>query len=290
MNKRKVDIAVISDVHLGTYGCHAEELNRYLKSIDPEILVLNGDIIDGWQFKKYYFPDAHLKVVRRIMKLMMTGTQVYYLTGNHDEILRKFSDMEIGNFHLRDKLLLDIDGKKVWFFHGDIFDVTMRYSKFIAKMGATGYDLLIILNNIVNRLSIWMGKGKISLSKRIKDKVKSAVKFISDFEITATDLAIENKYDFVICGHIHRPNIQRYANEYGSVTYMNSGDWIENLTSLEYHKGEWSILRYKEEEYFDADTRYPDPPESIEIDIRETVLKEFLFNPNGNTIRNTGNW
>jgi UDP-2,3-diacylglucosamine pyrophosphatase LpxH len=277
MQKRKIDVAVLSDIHLGTYGCHAREVNRYLKSIDPEILILNGDIIDAWQFKKYYFPEDHIKVVRRILKMMMSGTEIYYLTGNHDEVLRKFSDASFGNFHLKDRLLLEIDGKKIWFFHGDIFDVTMRYSKFIAKLGATGYDMLILINRFVNFISIGLGRGKMSLSKRIKDKVKRAVSFISDFELTATELAIENKYDAVVCGHIHRPNIQRYSNEHGSVTYMNSGDWIENLTALEYKKGEWTLFQYREEEFKNVDEFFPDLPDTVEMNIHESVLKQVLF-------------
>jgi UDP-2,3-diacylglucosamine pyrophosphatase LpxH len=277
MQKRKLDVAVLSDIHLGTYGCHAREVNRYLKSIDPKILILNGDIIDAWQFKKYYFPDDHIKVVRRILKMMMSGTEIYYLTGNHDEVLRKFSDASFGNFHLKDRLLLEIDGQKIWFFHGDVFDVTMRYSKFIAKLGATGYDLLIMVNRCVNFVSTSLGRGKMSLSKRIKDKVKSAVTFISDFELTATELAIENKYDAVVCGHIHRPNIKRYANEFGSVAYMNSGDWIENLTALEYKKGEWTLFHYREEEFTHIDEYFPEPPETVEMNFHESVLKQVLF-------------
>ena len=278
MQKRHIDVVVISDVHLGTYGCHATELNKYLKTIKPSILILNGDIIDGWQFRKSYFPDEHMKVVRRIMKLMMQGTQIYYLTGNHDEVLRRFSDMEAGNFQLRDKLLLEIDGKKVWFFHGDVFDVTMRFSKVIAKLGGFGYDLLIRINSLVNFISQSMGRGKISLSKRIKDSVKSAIKFVSDFEITATDLAIENGYDYVVCGHIHRPNIQKFSTEKGSVVYMNSGDWIENLTALEYHDGEWSIFKYNSNDFLNIDELFPELPDTVEIDVKEVVTREFLFN------------
>lgn len=277
MQKRSVDVVVISDVHLGTYGCQAEELNRYLKSIEPSILVLNGDIFDAWQFKKYYFPEAHLKVVRRIMKMMMQGTRVYYLTGNHDEMLRRFSDLEMGNFHLLDKLVLELDGKKVWIFHGDIFDVTMRYSKLVAKLGGFGYDLLIMLNSLVNYISVKMGRGKISLSKRIKDSVKSAIKFISDFEITATDLAFENGYDYVVCGHIHRPAIKIHERGNHKVTYMNSGDWIENLTALEYSRGEWNLFQYNEADFTEIDALYPDLFNPNELLIKDEVIKSYLF-------------
>lgn len=280
MQKRNVDVVVLSDIHLGTYGCQASELNTYLKSINPSILVLNGDIIDGWQFKKYYFPEDHLKVVRRIMKMMMEGTEVYYLTGNHDEMLRRFTDIKAGNFHLLNKLLLDLDGKKVWIFHGDVFDITMRYSKFVAKMGGFGYDLLIMLNSLVNAVSVRMGKGKISLSKRIKDSVKRAVKFISDFEITATELAFEHGYDTVICGHIHRPAITEHTRNGKTVLYLNSGDWIENLTALEYHAGEWQLYHHHDSMYagisLDEESELDSMPE-FDLALRENVFKEFMF-------------
>src|SRR6202008_4196485 len=169
MAKREVYIVVISDVHLGTYGCHAKELLKYLKSIKPKMLILNGDIIDIWQFSKSYWPEAHMKVVRRILKFVTEGTPVYYLTGNHDEMLRKFADFNLGSFQLLNKIVLNVDGKKAWIFHGDVFDVTMQYSKWLAKLGAVGYDTLIYINSFINYISKKMGRGKISLSKKIKN-------------------------------------------------------------------------------------------------------------------------
>lgn len=277
--KRKVQLVVISDVHLGTYGCHAKELNRYLKSIEPETLVLNGDIIDIWQFSKYYWPDSHMKVVQRIFKLLATGTKVYYLTGNHDELVRKFGEFSLGNLEIDNKLKLDIDGKKAWIFHGDIFDVTMKHSRWLAKLGAVGYDTLILINGVVNFVSSKLGRGKISLSKKIKNSVKSAIKFIGDFEQTATDIAIENGYDYVICGHIHQPVIAQYSNDKGSVLYLNSGDWIENLTALEYHNKEWKLFTYAT----DYVAQQEDAEENEKLNIPEiAVLYE-------NIIRHTGN-
>jgi UDP-2,3-diacylglucosamine pyrophosphatase LpxH len=137
--------------------------------------------------------------------------------------------------------------KKVWIFHGDVFDVTMSHSKWLARMGAIGYDALILINAFVNWCLTRFGHEKISLSKRIKDKVKSAVKFINDFERTAADIAIENQYDYVVCGHIHKPEISQIKTEKGDVTYMNSGDWVENLTALEFDGKDWSIYRYAED-------------------------------------------
>ena len=248
MKKRKVEVVVISDVHLGTYGCQAKALNKYLKSIDPEVLVLNGDIIDIWQFQKRYWPDSHMKVVQRIFKLLSAETKVYYLTGNHDEMLRRFTDFKMGKLELLNKLVLNLDGKKAWIFHGDVFDVTMKHSRWLAKLGAIGYDTLIMINGLVNWFSVRMGRGKVSLSKKVKNSVKQAIKFISDFEQTAIDIAIENGYDYVLCGHIHQPVIREVKTEKGNTLYLNSGDWIENMTALEYNNKQWTLYQHKEDE------------------------------------------
>lgn len=244
MRKRDVDIVVISDVHLGTYGCHAKELLNYLKSINPKKVILNGDIIDIWQFKKSYWPEGHMKVIRRILKFVSEGTPVYYLTGNHDEMLRKFADFEMGSFKITNKLVLELGEEKTWIFHGDVFDVTMQYSKWLAKLGAVGYDTLILLNSFVNWWLTLLNKEKMSFSKKIKAKFKDAVKFINNFEQTAAELAIDKGYQYVICGHIHQPEIKTIKTENGSVTYLNSGDWVENLSALEYCEGAWSVYKY----------------------------------------------
>ena len=257
MKKRSVELVVISDVHLGTYGCHAKELLEYLNSIKPKVLILNGDIIDIWNFRKSYFPKSHLKVIKKLLSFSTKGTKVYYLTGNHDEMLRKFSDTHMGNFSLLDKIVLELDGKKAWFFHGDVFDSSVHSAKWIAKLGGIGYDYLILLNRFINWCLQKFGKEPYSLSKKIKGSVKKAVKFISDFEKTASDIAIDNNYDFVVCGHIHEPKIIRKSTSKGSTLYLNSGDWIENLTALEYNRKRWKLYEHKpiletneEEEYF----------------------------------------
>ncbi|MEQ9120855.1 UDP-2,3-diacylglucosamine diphosphatase [Fulvivirga sp.] len=246
-NRRPVDVVVISDVHLGTYGCQSEDLLRYLKSINPKKLILNGDIIDIWQFSKRYWPSSHMQIVKYITSVLSKKTEVTYITGNHDEMLRRFVGFELGTFKIENKVVLNLDGKKAWIFHGDVFDVTMQYSKWLAKLGAVGYDTLIVINTFVNFLLRAVGRGKISLSKRIKDSVKTAVKFIDDFENTAADIAIDNGYDYVVCGHIHQPQMRKVKTAKGEVTYLNSGDWIENLTALEYNHGHWKIYNYKED-------------------------------------------
>lgn len=244
--KRKVDLVILSDLHLGTYGCRAKELLQYLNSIQPKMLILNGDIIDIWQFKKSYFPKKHLNVLKKLIDFAVKGTEVIYILGNHDEMLRKFADLHLGKIKLTNKEIINLNGEKAWVFHGDVFDASVQHSKWIARLGGVGYDLLIRLNNLINWFLVKMGREKYSFSKKIKNSVKKAVKYISDFETTASDLAIEKGFDYVVCGHIHQPQIRKVENKKGSCIYLNSGDWIENLTALEYHNKKWTLFSYEE--------------------------------------------
>ena len=282
MAKRIVEVLVISDVHLGTYGCHATELLRYLKSIKPGMVILNGDIIDIWQFSKSYFPEVHLKVVRRIMKYITEGIPVYYLTGNHDEMLRKFADIDIGSFKLLNKLTLPLGEKKAWVFHGDIFDISMQHSKWLAKLGAAGYDFLILLNSFVNFLLGLAGREKMSFSKKVKSGFKNAVKFMNDFENTAASIAAEKGYQYVICGHIHQPVIREIKTEKGTVTYLNSGDWIENLTALEYNAGKWKIFSYNAADFAQSEGEHStEDNEDLNSKINILRLYENLVGSSG---------
>ncbi|MCC6280155.1 MAG: UDP-2,3-diacylglucosamine diphosphatase [Saprospiraceae bacterium] len=248
--KRALDIVILSDLHLGTYGCHAKELLNYLKSIQPRTLVLNGDIIDMWYFKKSYFPKDHFEVIRRLMKMAANGTKVYYLTGNHDDMLRKFGEMAFGMIQLRNKLVFQVEGKTHWVFHGDVFDASIHRARWLAKLGGEGYDLLIRINRSINSVRRLFGFGPVSFAAKVKKGVKGAVKYIGDFENTAIQLAAEKGYDYVVCGHIHRPQLRDVVAENGrTVTYMNSGDWVEHLTSLEFSQGKWSIYQYDEHDF-----------------------------------------
>ncbi|WP_191859648.1 UDP-2,3-diacylglucosamine diphosphatase [Hanstruepera ponticola] len=265
--KRKIEISVISDVHLGTYGCQAKQLLTYLNSINPKKLILNGDIIDIWQFSKRYFPKSHLKVIKKIIDMASEGVEVIYITGNHDDMLRKFSGTAIGNIKIDDKLVLNLDGKKAWFFHGDVFDASIQNARWLAKLGGYGYDMLILINRFINWCLECMGREKYSLSLRIKNSVKKAVKYISDFEEVASDLAIENGYDYVICGHIHQPKMLLKKNKMGETTYLNSGDWVENFTALEYQFKRWKIYNYNNDK---LSAFYADE------DIKEMEMKDLI--------------
>ncbi|MBL7813739.1 MAG: UDP-2,3-diacylglucosamine diphosphatase [Saprospiraceae bacterium] len=266
--KRKIDIAVISDVHLGTKGCHAQELLTYLKSIKPDMLILNGDIIDMWQFKKSYFPKEHSKMLNRLLKMSISGTKIYYITGNHDEALRQFSNLSLGDIHLRDSLSLMIGGKRHWFFHGDVFDTSVIRFPWLAKLGGRSYDFLVGMNKTVNFLLYSLGFEKIAFSKYIKMKVKKAVKFIHDFEQQAIQVAKNKAYDVVVCGHVHTPQLRTE----GGILYLNSGDWVENLTALECVAGKWHIYHYHE---------FASELEKIKDDLllTETEEEQFLQEP-----------
>jgi UDP-2,3-diacylglucosamine pyrophosphatase LpxH len=204
-------------------------------------------------------------VIKKIIDLASKGTEVVYILGNHDEFLRRFADTSFGNIELTNKKIMTLDGKKAWFFHGDVFDASVQHSKWIAKLGGIGYDFLIRLNVLTNWFLTKLGKEKYSFSKKIKNNVKNAIKFIGDFENAATELAIENEFDYVICGHIHQPQIREVKSKNGNCVYLNSGDWIENLTALEYHNKNWSIYTYNKYDF----------KEELDSEHQDVVLKNI---------------
>lgn len=274
MQLREVDIVVISDVHLGTYGCKAKELLTYFNSIKPKKIILNGDFIDVWQFNKWYFPKSHIKILKCILNFLNNDIPVYYLTGNHDDMLRTFADYKIGNFYLLNKLILNVDGKQTWFFHGDFLDNTTRHAKWLAKIGTVSYHTLIIMNWVANWILSRFGKFQISFSQRIKAVVKGAVKTVNQFEQSIVKIATEKKYSVVICGHSHKAEIKTIVNNEGSITYLNSGDWVESLTALEYHNGNWCIYKHNSEDYLQT-TKQEEIIVPDKLDLEDEYFKKF---------------
>lgn len=247
MQKRSVDVTVVSDIHLGTYACHAAEFLSYLKSISPRLLILNGDVIDGWQFSKHYFPPVHMAVIQEIFQLLSEGTRVIYVTGNHDEVLRRYSDLQLGNFQLTDKVVVEINGKMTWIFHGDVFDhANTGLAKWWGKLGSNGYAVMLAFNRFINWIMRMAGKEKISLSKRVMEHFNKRFVKIEEFENKIAELAIEKNYNSVICGHIHQPGKRVITTDKGSVNYLNSGDWVEHLTALEYYDNDWHLYKHSE--------------------------------------------
>lgn len=271
--KRLIEVLVISDIHLGTYGCQSKALLNYLKSVDPKIIILNGDIIDIWQFNKRYFPKSHMKIIKYFLNLIQDGKTIYYLTGNHDEMLRKFNGFELKNFKILNKKVINLNGHQAWFFHGDVFDLTMQYSKWLTRLGAIGYDALILINSALNFILSKLGRPRYSLSKKVKNSVKGAVKFINKFEETVVGIAFERKYKFVVCGHIHQPAIKKHSIKNKNIIYLNSGDWVENLTSLEYHNKKWTIYQHDNNHY--EEELVNDESDLSAKELFQGMLKEF---------------
>ncbi len=278
--KRNVDLVVISDVHLGTSGCQANELLKYLKSIRPRTVVLNGDIIDVWQFRKKFFPKTHLKVIKHLLGLASGKTNVYYITGNHDEIVRKVNGLKIGKLDIVNDLKLNLGDKDVWFFHGDIFDVVMQYSKWLARLGAIGYDSLIWLNTRINWFNRMLGLEPVSFSKKIKESVKGEVKYINSFEESAASIAAVKGFDTIVCGHIHHAEMRPMVVGGRPINYLNSGDWIENLTALEYHQGDWRIFNYRTDFQEEMANHHSEAEQLVDVEPKQlfmNLLHEFQF-------------
>jgi Uncharacterized protein conserved in bacteria len=183
----------------------------------------------------------------------------------------------MGNLELVNKLELNVSGTKMLFFHGDVFDVIMQHSKWLAKLGAIGYSSLIQINVFISFISKLLGKQKVSISRRIKDNVKSAVKYINNFEETAANYAILKGFDFIICGHIHHPEIREISNTKGRrITYLNSGDWIENLSALEYNKKKCSIYYYNQDENMKKAINENDDHDGIDMKMKNKELFKLM--------------
>lgn len=250
MTKRlKVATVVISDVHLGSEHSKVEELTAFLKSVDCDKLILNGDIIDGWKLQRNPFgrwKQSYTDLVKVMMKMMENhGTQVIYVRGNHDDFLDKIVPLNLLNINIVSDYVHHSAGKRYYVTHGDIFDNITTHMRWLAKLGDYGYTFLLWLNKVVNERRRKSGKPYYSFSQSVKHRVKSAVSYISDFERELAQLAETRHFDGVICGHIH----QCADVHYGDVHYLNSGDWVESLSALlEYEDGRWEIYRHCEGE------------------------------------------
>ena len=249
--RRHYRTVVLSDIHLGTSHSKVEEVSRFLSSIDCERLILNGDIIDGWHIRKNgtrRWQPAHTRFFKILMKMMENcGTEIIYVRGNHDDFLDALAPMDFANLHLVKEYTLDgANGKRYFVTHGDIFDRVTTRMKWLAQLGDMGYTFLLWFNGIYNRYRAYRGKPYYSLSQRVKQKVKTAVSYISDFEHTLAEFARSRKCDGIICGHIHHPE----NTFYGQTHYLNSGDWVETMSALtESKEGDWNIVYYAEVEF-----------------------------------------
>jgi UDP-2,3-diacylglucosamine pyrophosphatase LpxH/glycosyltransferase involved in cell wall biosynthesis len=236
----------LSDIHLGTPDSKADQVVEFLKHIRCHKLVLNGDIIDGWALKRgARWTSRHSRVIRKVIKMTeRDNTEVIYLRGNHDEILERFLPMVFGRIRLtKEHIHETAAGKRYLVVHGDGFDSVSTNHKWLASLGAVGYDFLLRVNRFYNHYRAWRGKEYYSISKRVKAKVKSAVSFVDRYEDLLRNLAVHRKCDGIICGHIHTPE----DKQVGAIHYLNSGDWVESLTAIiEHHDGRMELVRHAE--------------------------------------------
>ena len=271
--KRNLDILVISDLHLGTYGSEADEVLAYLDTIDADKIVINGDFVDIMLFNKRFWPSSHMKVIKYFLDLISQGKEIYYVTGNHDELMRKFLNFKIQNFKIVNQVVLDTNDGKVWMFHGDVFDFSIQ-TGWLTKLAGFLYDYMIMFNSWINKKIMRpLGRKRLNFSKSIKANVKTAVQYFANFEMKAAKIAQKNGYKYVVCGHIHTPKIESFNINGEEIIYMNSGDWLESLSSLEYVNNKWSIYMHKrtEQEYKGDDSRI----EMTNKELYKDLIAEF---------------
>jgi UDP-2,3-diacylglucosamine pyrophosphatase LpxH len=231
--KLRVRTLFLSDCHLGSNGARADELARFLKQIECERLYLVGDIIDGWRLRqRWFWPDTHNTVLRRILKMSHRGTDVVYVPGNHDEAARQFCGLVFGGIRIAmDAVHETADGRRLLVTHGDKFDLVVQNSRFLSVAGAVGYEILLRLNRWYNGARKLAGLQYYSLSRAIKARVKSACTFVSNFEQALVEEARRGGFDGVVCGHIHKAEMR----DLDGVRYLNCGDWVESCTALVEH-------------------------------------------------------
>ena len=235
----------VSDIHLGTKFCKAKEFLDFIKNNESENLYLVGDIIDGWALKrKFRWPQEHSDVIQKILRKARKGTRVYYITGNHDEFLRSFLPLTLGNSIkiLNEAEYISLDNKRYFITHGDFFDSITMTKKWLAVAGDIGYEMLLHLNQTISFIRKKFGyKRYWSLSRYVKDSVKKSVNFITDFENILAEHAKHKDYDGIICGHIHKAQIKNIKD----IEYKNCGDWVESCTALvETLDGKWEIIEW----------------------------------------------
>lgn len=261
---REIDILVLSDLHLGTNQCRAGRLRKYLKSVKPKMLILNGDIIDFWLLDLKKWPKKHSRILAYFFNLMVEKVPIYYLPGNHDDYLKQFSGLKFHNFQLQNELVLDIEGKKTWFMHGDKYDKSVTgNTRKLAISAGKAFDRLVGFNRLINDWEKFLGvRDETNFSKSLKDKSKSAVKKGNDFEQKYIEEAAKKGIDYLVCGHVHKPGISVLCSMTNKkeVLYLNSGDWTENCTALEYSAGKWSLYKY-----------------SYDLNEHESALKSIRF-------------
>jgi UDP-2,3-diacylglucosamine pyrophosphatase LpxH len=226
----KYQAIIVSDLHLGTKDSKAEEFIEFIEKNPTDLLILNGDIVDGWALNRgTKWKKQHTKVISKLLQLS-NKTRIIWIRGNHDEFIQEFIGTHLGAIEIREDYKLDINNtmESYYIFHGDVIDVFITKYKWLSKIGSVGYDFALWLNRIYNTYRKWRKLPYISISQKIKESVKVATNYVNDFEVTALSMATKKGCNGVICGHIHQPADRMI----GGKRYLNSGDWIENMSAI----------------------------------------------------------
>ena len=267
---------IVSDVHLGTKGSKAKEIARFLKQFHCDNLILNGDIIDGWQLKKSgSWKRKHTRFFNRVLKMMENqSTNVYYLRGNHDDFLDQILPLQIGKLQILADMTYESNGKTYFITHGDVFDSITTNLRWIAYLGDVGYTFLLWLNRVVNYYRFKKGLPYFSLSQFVKGKVKQAVSYVDDYETELAKMAKSKGCDGIICGHIHKAE-NRIID---GIHYLNSGDWVETMSALaEDHEGNWELIYFNQIDFKKINTHQEISLPSRMEDLTEIDLPRVAF-------------
>jgi len=226
----KYQAIIVSDLHLGTKDSKAEEFIEFIEKHPTPLLILNGDIVDGWALNRgTKWKKQHTKVISKLLQLSNT-TRIIWIRGNHDEFIQEFIGTHLGAIEIREDYKLDVYNtmESYYIFHGDVVDVFITKYKWLSKIGSIGYDFALTLNRWYNAYRKWRKLPYQSISQKIKSGVKAATNYINDFETTALSMAVKKGCNGVMCGHIHQPE-DRVINGH---RYLNSGDWVENMSAI----------------------------------------------------------
>lgn len=267
---------IVSDVHLGTKGSKAKEIARFLKQFHCDNLILNGDIIDGWQLKKSgSWKRKHTRFFNRVLKMMENqSTNVYYLRGNHDDFLDQILPLQIGRLQILADMTYESNGKTYFITHGDVFDSITTNLRWIAYLGDVGYTFLLWLNRVVNYYRFKKGLPYFSLSQFVKGKVKQAVSYVDDYETELAKMAKAKGCDGIICGHIHKAENRMIDG----IHYLNSGDWVETMSALaEDHEGNWELIYFNQIDFKKINTHQEISMPSRMEELTEIDLPRVAF-------------
>lgn len=267
---------IVSDVHLGTKGSKAKEIARFLKQFHCDNLILNGDIIDGWQLKKSgSWKRKHTRFFNRVLKMMENqSTNVYYLRGNHDDFLDQILPLQIGRLQILTDMTYESNGKTYFITHGDVFDSITTNLRWIAYLGDVGYTFLLWLNRVINYYRYKKGLPYFSLSQFVKGKVKQAVSYVDDYETELAKMAKAKGCDGIICGHIHKAENRMIDG----IHYLNSGDWVETMSALaEDHEGNWELIYFNQIDFKKMNTHQEISMPSRMEELTEIDLPRVAF-------------